>query len=84
MTAFSRAFILAGLVAVTGATGALAGTRDRDGARPQYENPVPAQQAPILQEGRSSAVGAASVGSAAEHRDERSWLTDRRSSDDNN
>lgn len=81
MTAFSRAVILAGLVAVTGASGALADGTSRDAARAQnaYEASAPAYAAPVLQEGRSSAVG-----SAAEHRDSRNWLTDRRSSDDNN
>lgn len=78
MTAFSRALILAGLVSVAGASGALADAKDRNAAQPQqgYEA---SQKAPVLQEGRSSAVG-----SAAEHRDSRNWLTDRRSSDDNN
>lgn len=80
MTAFSRSLILAGLVAVTGASGALADAKNRDAAQPQgYEASAPAKAAPVLQEGRS-----ATVGSAYEHRESRNWLTDRRSSDDNN
>lgn len=79
MTALSRAFILAGFVVVSGASGALADGSNRDVARNQQGYEGASQNAPVLREGRSSATG-----SAAEHRDGRSWLTDRRSSDDNN
>jgi hypothetical protein len=80
MTAFSRALILAGLVAVTGASGALAGARDRDAGRiqePAYN--TSAQTAPVLQEGRSAAVEG-----YLQKQESRDWLNDRRSSDDNN
>jgi hypothetical protein len=79
MTAFSRALILAGLVAVTGASGALADAKDRNTAQPQqgYESSAPAYQSSVLQEGRASAAD------SVQHRDNRNWLTDRRSSEYN-
>lgn len=74
MTAFSRALVLAGLVAVTGASGALADTANRDAARakePAYQSAVPAQ----VFEGRAAAQ------EAAPRQDGKSWLLDRRSSE---
>jgi hypothetical protein len=74
MTAFSRALILAGLVAVTGASGALADTADRNAARapePAYRSAAPAQ----LFEGRAAAH------EAAPQQEGKSWLLDRRSSE---
>jgi hypothetical protein len=76
MTAFSRALILAGLVAVTGASGALADTKDRNAARaeePTYQSSAPVQ----VYEGRASVQG------PAHEKDGKSWLLDRRSSEYN-
>lgn len=72
MTNFSRAIILAGLITATGASGALADTRNRDIAQPQES----AQQAQGLQEGRAAAVVAVPA-----QQNEGDWLLDRRSSE---
>jgi hypothetical protein len=77
MTAFSRALILAGFVAATGASGALADGTSRDAARAQ-EPAVQAQNAPVLQEGRSAAVE-----SYLQKRNDRNVVTERRSSEAN-
>jgi hypothetical protein len=74
MTAFSRALILAGLVAATGASGALADTANRDVARAPNDS---ANYASVLQEGRASSA------TAAPAQEEKSFLLDRRSSEYN-
>ncbi|BCJ90842.1 hypothetical protein IZ6_15770 [Terrihabitans soli] len=78
MTSFSRALILAGLVSVAGVSGALADGSNRNAARIN-EGAQASQQAPVLQEGRSAAVEG-----YLQKQENRNFLTDRRSSDDNN
>lgn len=63
MTNLSRTLILAGLVAVTGASSAFAGAHPRDLAWKEYIQKAPAaheQKAPAMQEGRHATMFAPS------------------------
>jgi hypothetical protein len=62
MSTLLRSIALAGIVALTGVSGALANTRDRDIAWKEYEHTAPATEspmlfgAPLLHEGRAATL----------------------------
>jgi hypothetical protein len=57
MTTLARTLILAGFVAVTGASGAFAGIHGRDVAWKEYTQKAPAaQKTPAMHEGRSATM----------------------------
>jgi hypothetical protein len=81
MTAFSRAFILAGLVAVAGTTGALADPRDNHDAQTTAYGLQQNQENPVLQEGRSAFVETPVVRQEQRRQDENERLLNLRSSE---